>query len=371
MMNTPIRVLHRVGSLGNAGLEAVVMNYYRNIDKSKVQFDFIAEGTEKQRYDDEILQHGGRVYRIKYNRLLNPIFYLREISKIMKENKYDIVHLHTNSASVVMEALIARLHKIPYVIGHSHNTSCKFKLQHYLFKPFLCGLLTDRFACSKLAAEWLYGKKKATVCNNAIQASKFAFDLETRTTMRKDFALEDKFVIGHIGRFEKQKNHDYLIDIFSQIKQKRMDAFLVLIGDGSLKNDIKNKVAALGLTDSVLFLENRSDVNKLYQMFDVFLFPSLYEGLPVVAVEAQTAGLMCFVSLGITKEVKVTDLIEFLDIDLSPQTWAEKILEYASEAHERPNVLEEIRKNCYDIEHQAKWLEDYYLKLLQEGANKS
>ena len=369
-MDTPIRVLHRVGSLGNAGLEAVVMNYYRHIDKSKVQFDFIVEGTEKQRYDDEILQNGGKVYRIKYNRLLNPIFYLREVSKIIKAHEYDIVHLHTNSASIVMEALVAKWHKVTYVIGHSHNSSCKFKLQHYLFKPFLCGLLFDRFACSKLAAGWLYGEKSATICNNAIQTSNFAFNSETRTSMRKEFALEDKFVLGHIGRFEKQKNHGYLVDVFNKVKKTRADAVLVLIGEGSLKENIKNKVAELSLSDSVLFLGNRSDVNKFYQMFDVFIFPSLFEGLGVVAIEAQAAGLKCFVSQEVPEEAKVTELIEFLDINLPPQVWAKKILEHGREERERPNMLEEIRKNRYDIETQAKWLENYYLKLSKEGVNK-
>ena len=352
-----IRVLQVVGSLGYAGVEAVVMNYYRHIDKEKVQFDFITCSKEKQRYDDEILQAGGRIYRLP-SRSRKPIQYMKELKRVLLDNNYEIVHIHQNSASMCMDAIVAKKCGVKTIIGHSHNTSCNVKWQHYLFRPFVNWYVTDRFACSQAAAIWIFGNKKnVKIVNNAISTDLYKWSEIKREKVRKELNIQDKFVVGFVGRLHEQKNPYKMIDIFKEIKNKESKACLLLVGDGPERNNLEKVIQERNLENDVIFL-GRRDVNFLMMAMDVFLLPSLYEGLPVVVVEAQAAGLKCVISenvptpdlMGLVKIVKLMD---------SDEIWAKNVLE--ENYFDRSSAQEYVIKGNYDIKCEAKKLECFYL----------
>ena len=270
----------------DGGVESVVMNYYRNIDKSKVQFHFICDEDSTDIPYDEIEKLGGKVIVVPpYQKLFK---YQKELYKIFKENKYKIVHSHINALSV-FPLRIAKRAGVPIRIAHSHSTSNKKEWKKNIVKnilrPFSKVYANKFFACTKHAGEWLFGKKiierkELNVINNAIDLKKFEFNEKIREDLRKEFGIkEDTIVIGHIGRFMKQKNHDFLIDVFNELIKKDENSILILIGQGPLLNDMKQKVRDLKIEDKVKFIGQVTDVEKYYNIMDVFLFPSIYEGL--------------------------------------------------------------------------------------------
>lgn len=356
-----VRVLQLVGSLGYAGLEAVVMNYYRNIDREKIQFDFIVSSTQRQRYDDEIESMGGTIYRLP-SRNKSTLKYVKLLKKLINENKYDVIHLHTNSASIVIDSLVAKSIGVRKIIAHSHNTSCIFKLQHYLLKPFLNNLITTKIACSIDAGEWLYSNvKDVIVYNNAIQCDMYKFEENKKNLLKRKIGfLENDIIIGHIGRFEYQKNHEYLINIFSELCKKRANYKLILIGDGHLLPKIKQMVSEYRLVDKVVFLGNRDDVADLLKIMDVFLLPSFFEGLPVVLVEAQASGLKCVVSTGVPNESDLTGLLQFVSLDDDPSIWAE-LIDKLELAYDRDLYFEIVKDKGYDICSISRNLAELYL----------
>lgn len=308
----PIRIAQIVGKWLGGGVEAVVMNYYRHLDHSKVQFDFICDDDSTNIPYDEIEKLGGKVILIPpYQKVFK---YQKELCRVLREGKYKIVHSHINTLSV-FPLYAAKKVGVPVRIAHSHSTTNKKERKKNLLKqvlrPFSKKYATNYMCCSELAGRWLFGDKaydegKVYLLNNAIDLDKFKYDKKIRDKKRKELGIkEDTIVIGHIGRFVAQKNHTFLIDIFNQFHKKEKNSILLLAGQGPLQEEIKNKVRELGLDDSVGFLGQRNDANELYQAFDVFLLPSLYEGLPVVGVEAQASGLLCFFSDDMTKETKV------------------------------------------------------------------
>jgi glycosyltransferase involved in cell wall biosynthesis len=224
-------------------------------------------------------------------------------------------------------------------------------------------LVTDRFACSQKAGTFLFGKKDFAIINNAIEVKKYIFNEETREKIRTKLNLNNKFVIGHVGRLSIEKNHLFLLDVFAQVHNKCIDSVLLLVGEGALKLKIKEKVKALGLEDNVVFLGVCSNVNEIYQAMDVFVLPSLFEGLPTVGIEAQTAGLMCFFSDEVTPEVKVTNFVQFISLKNNASYWSEQILKY-SNGYKRYDKSEILIQAGYDIKNTAKQLEDFYLNSL-------
>lgn len=353
-----IRVLQVTGSLGYAGVEAVVMNYYRNVDKDKVQFDFITCSREKQRYDDEILEAGGRIYRLP-SRSRSPFLYMKELKKVLCENEYDIVHIHQNSASMCMDAVVARMCHVKTIVGHSHSTSCYVKWQHYLFKPFVNYFLTDCFACSKEAGEWIFGKKQEVkILNNAIDCERYRWNKEKRIATRKELNLDDQFVVGYVGKLHKQKNPYKIIDVFCEIKKIEDRACLLFVGDGPERENMENEVQKKKLQNDVLFLGQRDDANLLMMAMDAFLFPSSYEGLGLVAIEAQATGLKCIVSENVPAP-DLTGLMKVVRLEESNEVWAKKVLEPI--CFERSSAPQYIRMGGYDIAHEAKELETFYL----------
>lgn len=363
----PIRIAQIVGKWLGGGVEAVVMNYYRHIDHSKVQFDFICDDDSTNIPYDEIEKLGGKVILIPpYQKVFK---YQKELRRVLREGKYKIVHSHINTLSV-FPLYAAKKVGVPVRIAHSHSTTNKKEWKKNLLKqvlrPFSKKYATNYMCCSELAGRWLFGDKaydegKVYLLNNAIDLDKFKYDKKIRDKKRKELGIkEDTIVIGHIGRFVAQKNHTFLIDIFNQFHKKEKNSILLLAGQGPLQEEIKNKVRELGLDDSVRFLGQRNDANELYQAFDVFLLPSLYEGLPVVGVEAQASGLLCFFSDDMTKETKVLDSTVFMSLSNTSEEWTGEILTNLKD-YKRINTKNEVSDNGFDIEIEARKLEKYYI----------
>ena len=317
----PIIVAQIMGKWVGGGVESVIMNYYRHLDHSKVQFDFICDEDSTRIPYDEIKKLGGRVFLVpKYQNLPK---YLKALEKLFKENQYRIVHSNINTLSV-FPLYAAKKAGVPIRISHSHSTSnpkeWKRNLIKNILRPFSKRYATDYFACSELAGRYLFGNKsfdqgKVKIIHNAIDIDKFKFDEVARKKLRKEFGIKDStIVVGHVGRFVQQKNHTFLVDVFKGYHKKNPDSKLLLVGSGPLEDEIKKKVERLDLKDSVLFRGQRDDINKLYSVMDVFCLPSLYEGLPVVGVEAQAAGLPTIFSNRISKEVIVSSYAKIVSI---------------------------------------------------------
>lgn len=369
----PIRVASVIGRYIGGGVEAVTINYYRNIDKNKVQLDFICDEDSTNIPYEEIEKMGGKVIIIpSYSK---PFKYHKELKRVLKEGNYKIIHSNINTLSV-FSLFAAKCAGVPVRIAHSHSTTNKKEKKKNLMKqvlrPFSKMFATDYMCCSELAGRWLFGNKEydkgnVYLLNNAIDLDKFKYNESLRKKKRKELGIkDDTLVIGHIGRFVAQKNHDFLIDIFNEIHKKNNNSILLLAGQGPLMEDIKNKVKELNLEDSVKFLGQRNDANELYQAFDVFLLPSLYEGLPVVGVEAQAAGLLCYLSDDMTKETKVLDITKFMSLNNTPEEWADSILDDVKK-YKRIDTSKEMTAKNFNIKEEAKKLEEYYLNLYSNG----
>lgn len=366
MKKEPVRVLQIIGIVCGGGVEAVIMNYYRHIDRSKIQFDFVVDGYEKTILDDEIESLGGKVYHIEpYKK--NIFRYMSQIYYIVHDNHYDIVHSNMNTLSVfsLFPAWLAGAHQR---ILHNHSTAVRSEgirsVIKMILRPF-APLFANRYAaCSRLAGNWMYGKKmmssgRVTIINNAIDLNDYAFSSAKRQQYRKEFDIaEDVLVIGHVGRFMYQKNHAFLIDIFREIVKQQSNSLLMLIGDGELRPDIEAKVQNYHLADKVRFLGLRKDVKNIYNSMDVFVLPSWYEGLPVVAVEAQANGLPCIFSTQVTEESRLTKTAEYLNFEAGPVFWAQNIL--AKSCYRNTHALSELAEAGFDIMKQAKSLVRWY-----------
>lgn len=323
-LQQPIRVAQIVGKMVGGGVESVVMNYYRHIDRSKVQFDFLVDEDSTRVPEEEITALGGRVFRIPPYQ--HPIRYRRELIRLMHEQQWSIVHSNINTLSVFPLSAAKKV-GVPVRIAHSHSTMGKGEFAKNAMKlalrPFANMYPTVRFACGHYAGEWLFGKNRDfTVIPNAIELDKFRFDPTARRETREELGIaEDTFLIGHVGRFMPQKNQAFLIDVLADLLPNRPNTMLAFVGDGPDRADVQQHAEELGVADYVLFLGQRSDVNRLYQAFDVFCLPSRYEGLCLVGVEAQRAGLLCLFSDAITREVDATNTSRFMPID-SHKEWS-------------------------------------------------
>ena len=353
----------------DGGVESVVMNYYRNIDKSKVQFHFICDEDSTDIPYDEIEKLGGKVIIVPpYQKLFK---YQKELYKIFKENGYKIVHSHINALSV-FPLRAAKKAGVPIRIAHSHTTSNKKEWKRNLAKnilrPFSKVYSNQYLSCSKLAGKWLFGKKaflngNIKIINNAIDLEKFKFNKDKRNEIRKEIGLdEDTFLVGHIGRFVTVKNHEFLLDIFNEIHKKEKNSKLILIGRGPLEKNINRKINELGIKEEVIFTGQINNVSDYYNAIDVFLLPSLYEGLPVVGIEAQANGILCKFSSNMTKEAKVLNTTDFISLKETAKKWAEIILkDYKN--FKRKDMFEEMTQNNFNIIEEAKKLEKYYINL--------
>ncbi|RJE91160.1 glycosyltransferase family 1 protein [Paenibacillus sp. 1011MAR3C5] len=372
----PIRILQVVTIMNRGGLETMLMNYYRQMSKNGIQFDFLVHRTEEGHYDKEIISLGGSIFRMPPIKPGNYRRYFKELDAFFARHKeYKVVHAHMNENSG-FAIRAAKKAGVPCRIIHSHlsDLALDYKYPFRLYaRAAIRGNPSHYFACSARAGEWLYGKKPTggqavTVLNNAVNTEDFRFDEGTRAEVRAELNAGDSLVIGHIGRFNEQKNHKFLLDIFESLHRRRKDALLVLAGDGYLRPAIEREAERRGLSQSIRFLGVREDVARLLQGMDLFLFPSLFEGLPVVLVEAQAAGLTCIVSDRITKETDVTNRVTFLSLDQSPDEWSSAIL---SASYEHADTRAMLRERGYDAAAMAEWLGAFYRQQLETAAASS
>ena len=347
------------------GITNVILNYYRAIDKTDLQMDFVVPNQVADDLKKEIESEGSQIYTIN-NRMKNPFAYMFKLQKIIRKNKYDIVHAHGNSHTLTLEMYSAKKCGVPVRIPHSHSTSCKYKRVHKMLTPLFNASYTHGFACGQEAGEWLFEDRDFYIIKNGINLEKFKYNHDVRVEYRKKFGLEDKRVIGHIGAFTFSKNQSFLVDIFHELYKKDSNYRLMLIGNGNLKPEVENKVKELGLEKVVLFMGKRWDVPQLMQAMDMIVMPSHHEGLPLTLVEAQTASLPCYVSDAITTEVNMTGLIKFISLEESPLFWAEII--HNDEKIDRDglttSVIEKIIRSGYSIVDNARELKRMYKSFL-------
>ena len=361
--------------MDRGGAEAMIMNYMRNINRDVIKFDFLTNRDYQAAYEDEIESLGGKVYH------MCPMYpgkfrqYKREVREFLKEHpEYKIIHSNLEERSYFALKEAKKL-GVPVRISHSHNRPLGFNLKlimRYYFRFMLKYYNTHMFSCGVEAGDWLYGKKnrdKVIIMNNAIDAKEYTYDTNKSLAMKETLGISGKTVIGHVGRFFAQKNHPFLIDIFKAIHDKDANTVLLLVGGGeqddALKNQMKQKVADLGLSDCVQFLGVRADVADLMQAFDLFLLPSLFEGLPVTMVEAQASGLPCVISDKVPIQCDITGNVKVVGLEDSPEKWADTVLEYLRE-FVRKETFEKVKKAGFDIQENAKWLEEFYRQAMRE-----
>ena len=341
----PVRVLNLCTIMNRGGAETMVMNYYRKINREKVQFDFLVHREEEGAYEQEIKELGGRIYRMPPMYPQNFSLYKKKIREFFEEHKeYKIIHSHMSELGYFALREAAR-QEIPVRICHAHNAPHGFEwkmiVRNY-FKKRMMPYLTHMFMCGKESGDWLFGKEnedKFIQLNNAIDAERFRYDSKKEEAIRKELNLENKFVVGHVGRFFKQKNHQFLIEIFKEIQ---------------------NQVKELGLEEQVRFLGVRSDVDQIMKCFDVFLFPSLFEGLPVTMVEAQAAGNLCIISDTIPRECCITENVRIYSLEKDAKAWSDFVISESTD-YKKKDMYEEIVKAGFDIKQNAKRLEEFYI----------
>ena len=368
-----IRILHSVSNMDRAGIETMLMNFYRHMDRDKVQFDFLANKPDAGAYDEEIRSLGGRIY-------VSPGFmsyrkYEKYMTQLFKEHpEYKIIHTH--NGSLMLYALeSAKKNKIPVRIAHAHATAVPVGLKNQLKKlmrPMIKYVATDYWGCSEAAGKFYFSEKRWNNSNelihNAIDVDNFTFNESVRNEIREKYGFGDKLVIGNVGRMMAQKNQKKLLDVFAVIHRGNPNTQLVIIGNGELEDKLKEQASELGIADSVTFTGSISNVNEWYSAIDVFVMTSLYEGLPVVAIEAQAADLPCVFTNTITPEVKITENVQFLGLYDESEKWAKAIL--SIKPAQRVSRRAELQRAGYDIETEAKRMQELYLKLyseIQEG----
>lgn len=358
-MDKPIRILHVLNGLGTGGAEAMIMNWYRHIDREVVQFDFLVRSVRNV-FADEIASYGGRVFVMPPY----PSQYFankRETDRFFAEHgkEYAGIHVHGNALLYVNVFPIAKRNGINLRIFHSHSTSTssKYLPLHIFNRLRIDRMATDFLACSKAAGAWAFRGHDYTVINNGVMTEHLVFDENKRKLVRNQLKIADETVYGHIGRFEPVKNHVFLLEVFEKILQKDENSILLLLGDGKLVDQIKEMADQKKIAHKVRFAGRQKEVGDFLSAMDVFLLPSHHEGLGIVAVEAQASGLPCLLSDTIPHEVELTNLVKFLPIS-DPDVWVETALNMNGTL--RRNTQEEIVRAGYDIKQSTQFLEKFY-----------
>lgn len=368
-MSEPIRVLHMIGSLNIGGSQAMIINLHKVVDRSKVQFDYVIDHSDHLHFAPIVEKLGGKIFTLPTFKGYNFLDVTKAWKRFFKEHpEYKILHSHVRSyASLYLP--IARKAGLKTII-HSHSTSNGKGVASVVKRIMQYSLrfLADYFfACSKESGIWLFGKnvaesEKFHILRNAIDIEKYQFNPKVREEYRKQLGLGGKKAFIHVGRFHPAKNHTFLLNLFAEIHKRDDNTVLLLAGDGALRSAIERQIAELELQDSVVLLGNRSDVPNLLQVADCFLFPSLWEGLPVTVIEAQAAGLPVVCSDSITKEVVVTDLVEMLPLNQSLTAWVDAVISKTNIVR-NSNIKEAVIAAGYDIHSSARWLEMFYGKI--------
>ncbi len=378
-MKKPIHVLHVLGGVGLGGAESRIMDLYRRMDRDEIQFDFLVHSSalnwftkETERkpefYDEEIEAMGGHIYVLPKFKVYNYLFYRRAVRKFFAKHKeFRVVQGHmTSTAGIYLP--IAKKSGVPITVAHARNAgvvkgpkgaATRFFRRELVEKADFC------FACSLLAGQDVFGRNamsegRVKIIYNAIDVRRFTFDEKVRAAARKQLGISQELVLGHVGRFEYQKNHPYLLEVFAAVCREREDAVLLLLGEGKDRPAMEERCKQMGIADRVRFMGNRKDTERYYQAMDIFLLPSFFEGLPGVLMEAQAAGLKCFVSDTVTREAKATDLVTYLSIDKPAESWAKEILERAE--YERRDTAQELTAAGFNVYTQAGGYSLFYQK---------
>ncbi|MCI8774070.1 MAG: glycosyltransferase family 1 protein [Lachnospiraceae bacterium] len=369
MENGKIKILHFPIRNTNGGVTRSAMKFWKFIDHEKFQFDFAT--CTKLDFEQDIIDQGCKVHYISCYAEQNPEQFRKELREILKDG-YDVIHLNTNWWKSFEAERAAEEAGVSMILVHARNTFVDVNddeqrareviVHEKCKKEFSEKTATHFMACSHMAADFLFGpqipRKKIMILHNALDISRYTYDEEKRNNLRNKLNVSDKYVIGNVGRMAYQKNHKFLIDCFYEMQKKDKDAVLLLIGDGYLEGDIRNQVMQYGIENKVIFAGAVDNVEDYLQAMDLFAFPTLFEGLPNALVEAQAAGLKCLCSDRITKEVGITDNIQFLPLDKSQ--WVNTLLD-RRDGYQRKKVDEQIQSAGYDIRYEIKKLEEIYL----------
>lgn len=379
MRNNPIRVLHVIGGVMDfGGTEMFLMNYYRQIDKNKVQFDFLLTGLDKGVFDDEIVSLGGQLFNVP-SKKQNVVKNLIGTYRILKSNQSSIVHSHLDGMNGLIMGL-SYLAGNKVRISHSHNTqhltTNRIKLLiHNVFRILSRISATDYMSASKEAALWLHGKRiavgKNTVIVNGIDYKRYSFNSEARITLRNKLDINDRFVLGHVGRFHFQKNHMFLLELVSKLVKFNDSILLILVGDGEARFDIESKIEELEIQKYVLLVGKSDDTSKYYNAFDSFLLPSVFEGLGIVAIEAQVNGLNVIASMGVPQVAKISEQMIFIDTK-EISHWTNQIIESIRIFALKSDQVEINRfssrvSDTYEIKNASLTLVSKYIKLSSQS----
>lgn len=356
------------GPMNRGGIETFMMNYLRHMDLNQIHIDFAVRGPERGTYDDELESLGCKIYRLP-QRSKHPIAFQKKLRDILEKENYQVIHSHADAMSCWI-LKIAKECGVQVRIAHSHNTQhlttnpIKFQINEFARKN-INKYATNRFACSNEAGKWLFGDAPFKVIHNAIDTGEFAFDIDKRKALREKYGISDDVILlGHVGRFDTQKNHAFMIDMFAELAKKYDNYKLMCVGDGWLRDDIEKQISENNLTDKVILAGQQGNVRDYYNAFDLYVFPSLFEGLGFVLIEAQANGLTCISSDGVPQETNLSGPDKMLYLPLEKQAWLDKIIELGKPT--RYDGGKYIVEHGYDITHEAKKLEDVYLALAEK-----
>ena len=368
-----IKVLQVVSRLTAGGEQTFIMNVYRNLDREKIQFDFVVFSDEGQVFEEEVQRLGGKIYRCPRYNGKNHFQYCKWWKSFFSKNTdYNIVHGHVRStASIYLK--YAKKNGC-YTIAHSHSISNGRGIAAFvkwIMQKNIPRVSDYMMACSLDAGKWLFGEKyiesnNFSVLYNGIDCDRFALDLHMREKMRDELCLKDKFVIGQVGRFQKMKNHYFTIDLLEMLIKDKPNAVLLFVGDGDLQQDIYEYAKNKKLGDNLIFTGKVMNTENYYQAMDAFVMPSTFEGLGIVSIEAQCSGLVTLCSDAVPIEAKVTDNCEFISLE-DKYEWCRELL--SASAHDRKDCSQIVKKNGYDIKAIVRWLEDFYLSIEKQLSN--
>lgn len=362
-----VKVFHIItGGLRREGIASTQLEFFKNMNLNEIEISVAAVHNNAPEMIADFQVNGCKVYELP-DRQDDTVRYFFSLIRTMKKIKPDIIHVHGSSAIMSIELLAAKIAGVKVRIAHSRNTKADNAKKDNMLRPLFNHLYTEGMACGEEAGRWLFGDKPFTVVHNGKDFKKFSYDSDTRIEQRNRLHLDGKKVVGHVGRINAQKNHEFLINVFFEFEKRNPDAILYLIGGGPLTEERKKQVEELGISEKVIFAGSVNDVPERLQAMDIMVFPSLYEGLPNVVLEWQAEGLPCLISDKITKECATSDLVKFASIEDDPKIWADKMEQMLEQFTDRKEQAKRgtqaLKENGFDIVDATKQLENIYLKL--------
>lgn len=361
--NNIVRVAHITKEFTLNGITSVVLNYTRKLDKSRFRVTIIAGSPVLDSLRDECIKNDIEIIEIP-PKIESSKAYYASIWKILRKGKFDIIHVHGNSATITVELMMAWMLGIKVRIAHCHNSSCGHLKAHNLLLPLFLRLYSKGYACSTMAGRWLFGESPFDVLVNGFDTKSFLFDGTKREILRNELGLTGKFVIGNVAGFNDQKNHEYLLDIFEKVADRDKEAVLFLVGEGEMLDKILELIKVHPYKDRIIYYGPSCHVEDLYNLMDVFVLPSKYEGLGLVFLEAQINGLNCFASDQVPGEVNLNNQTTFLSLNKEPDSWATEILSINCCDRRKMSIDSFDQSAAYDIDICVKTLEHDYLLLL-------